>query len=64
MLTDNNTLYASVAVSRTKSTKVTITRAKSHKFIELAAASTRELVANATGYEPLFTNSSEGWMYQ
>ncbi len=64
MLTDNNTLYAPIAVSRTKSTKVTVTRAKSHKFVKLAVISTRKLVADATGFEPLFTHSSRESMYQ
>jgi len=49
-LTDNKVLYATVAVVRTKATKVTVLRAKSKAFLSASAERTAQLVANATGF--------------
>lgn len=48
-LTDNHGLYAPVSVQRTKSTKVTVVRAKSKAFKAASAERTAQLVADATG---------------
>ena len=51
MLTDSKVLYAPISVQRTKSVKVTVTRAKSKAFKAVSAERTAELVANATGFQ-------------
>lgn len=63
--TRSNVFYAPISVNRpTKSTKVTIIRAKSKSFIQLVQMRTAQLVASSTGFEPLSRDLDEGTMYQ
>jgi len=63
-LTNNKVLYATVAVVRTKSTKVVVLRAKSKAFLAASAERTAQLVANATGVPRPITFHDGDVMYQ
>lgn len=63
-LTNSKVLYAPVSVQRTKSTKVTIIRAKSKAFLAASAERTAQLVAKATGFQQPIVFKDGDVMYQ